>query len=230
MNRVITENTQEIDKIKEKVIENNTKFSLDSQKIENRMSILKEGKKTLQQKLSENNRFIRDVLKYLNRYGEIMDKIIDSRTNYLFRSRTNTRSEKLENLIDNRDISIKSLENNKDWEFKDCKNLFKFKFCLKTYSILNFSVKKFLKFFSKFQRKIFYVNNNFLTLIYSESNQIKEKSGYQVFFIYSPQAIQLSYDVVCEAIRIRELKIIEENKSKNKYLEVKELIEGDKNK
>lgn len=86
------------------------------------MSILKEGKKTLQQKISENNRFIRDVLKYLYRYGEIMDKIIDSRTNYLFRNRTNFNSEKLENLIDNRDISIKSLENNKDWEFKDCKN------------------------------------------------------------------------------------------------------------
>lgn len=74
------------------------------------------------------------------------------------------------------------------------------------------------------------MNNNFLTLIYAESNQVKEQSGYHVYFVYSPQAIQLGYDVVCEAIRIREQKIFEANKSKNKYLEVKELIEGDKNK
>jgi hypothetical protein len=87
-----------------------------------------------------------------------------------------------------------------------------------------------MKFFSKFQRKIFYINNNFLTLILSESNIVKEKTGYQVFSIYSPEAILLGYNVVCEAIRIRELKLIEENKSKNKYLEVKEQFEGDKNK
>ena len=91
-------------------------------------------------------------------------------------------------------------------------------------------VKKFLKYFSKFQRKIFYVNTNFFTLIYSESNSIKEKTGYQVYFVYSPEAIQLSYDVVCEAIRLREIKIIEENKSKNKYLEVKEQLQGEKHK
>jgi len=69
-----------------------------------------------------------------------------------------------------------------------------------------------------------------LTLIYAESNGVKEKSGYQVLYIYSPEAIQLGYNVVCEAIRIRELKIIQENKSKNKYLEVKEQFEGEKNK
>ena len=93
-----------------------------------------------------------------------------------------------------------------------------------------FSDKKYLKYFSKFQRKVFYVNNNFLTLVYSESNYVKEKTGYQVVFIYSSAAIQLGNDVVCEAIRLRELKIIEENKSKNQYLEVKELLEGEKNK
>ena len=87
-----------------------------------------------------------------------------------------------------------------------------------------------MKFFSKFQRKIFYVNNNFLTLIYAESTHVKERSGYQVYYINSPESIQLGYNIVCEAIRIRELKILEENKSKNKYLEVKEQFEGEKNK
>jgi hypothetical protein len=87
-----------------------------------------------------------------------------------------------------------------------------------------------MKFFSKFQRKIFYINNNFLTLVFAESNCTKEKTGYQLFSIYSPDAITLAYNVVCEAIRIREQKLIEENISKNKYFEVKEQFEGDKNK
>lgn len=74
------------------------------------------------------------------------------------------------------------------------------------------------------------MNNNFLTLVFSESNFVKEKTGYNVFFIYSPTSIQLSYDVVCEAIRKKEQKILEAHKSKNQYLEVKELLEGEKNK
>lgn len=135
MNNVITQHTQEIDVIKEKVRENNTKFSLDSQKIENRMSMLEEGKKVLVQKMSENNRFIKDLLKYMNKYGDVMDKIIDSRTNYLFRKMSNPNFNKLENLVDNRDISTNSLENNKDWQYKDCKIiLFKYFYTLKYYS------------------------------------------------------------------------------------------------
>ncbi len=90
--------------------------------------------------------------------------------------------------------------------------------------------KKFLKYFSKFQRKAFYVCNNFLTLVCSESNAVKEKSGYNVFYILSPAVIQIAYDVVCEAIRVHEQRIAEENKSKNQYLEVKVFLEGEKNK
>ena len=84
------------------------------------MNVFIEGKKLMKQKHLDNDRFLRDSLSYMNRYGEVMDKIIDSRTNYLFKKKSNSNN-KLENLIDNKDISTKSLENNKEWDFKDCK-------------------------------------------------------------------------------------------------------------
>ena len=77
----------------------------------------------MNQKLSENDRFLKDSLLYMIRYGEIMDKIIDARTNYLFRKKSNGLN-KLENLIDNKDISTNSFENEKDWGNKECKNKF----------------------------------------------------------------------------------------------------------
>lgn len=87
-----------------------------------------------------------------------------------------------------------------------------------------------MKYFGKFQRKAFYVYNHFLTLVCSESNVSKEKFGYYVFYIMSPNTLQVSYDVICEAIRIQEQKLAEEHKSKNQYLEVKVFLEGEKNK
>ena len=87
------------------------------------MNLFVEGKKLMKQKHLDNDRFLRDSLSYMNRYGEVMDKIIDSRTNYLFKKRPNT-ANKLENLIDNKDISTRSLENNKEWGFKECKYFF----------------------------------------------------------------------------------------------------------
>ena len=121
LNNVITGNNQELDGINNKVIENRNKFSIDTQKMENMVNLFHEGKKLLSQKLLDNDRFLKDSLTYMNYYGEIMDKIIDSRTNYLFRKRSNVNI-KLENLIDNRDISTKSLENNQEWGFEECKN------------------------------------------------------------------------------------------------------------
>jgi hypothetical protein len=101
------------------VREKNNKITLDSQKILDKITVFIEGKKFNNQKLLENDRFLRDSLIYMNRYGKIMDKIIDTRTNYLLRRKSNN-NKKLENLIDNRDISTKSLENDKDWGNKDC--------------------------------------------------------------------------------------------------------------
>ena len=54
--------------------------------------------------------------------------------------------------------------------------------------------------------------------------------GYNVFNVMSPHTLQISYDVICEAIRIQEQKLAEEHKSKNQYLEVKVFLEGEKNK
>lgn len=87
-----------------------------------------------------------------------------------------------------------------------------------------------MKFFAKFQRKAFYIYNHFLTLVCSESNLAKEKIGYNVFYVMSPGTLQISYDVICEAVRIQEQKLAEEHKSKNQYLEVKVFLEGEKNK
>ena len=109
-----------MDGINNKVKENNNKFSLDSQKTEYKINVYYEGKKLMKQKLIDNDRFLKDSLSYMNRYGEVMDRIIDLRTNYLFKKKPNA-TNKLENLIDNKDISTKSLENNKEWEFKECK-------------------------------------------------------------------------------------------------------------
>lgn len=86
-----------------------------------------------------------------------------------------------------------------------------------------------MKFFIKFSRKVFYVCNNFLTLVCSESYYTKEKTGFNIFYILSPINIISSYDVVCESIRIHELKLIEDIKSKSQYLEVKEFLD-EKNK
>ena len=122
MNNIITEYSQNIEEINKKVKESHNKISEDSQKIENRINVFYEGKKFLEQKLSKNDRFLKDSLSYMVRYGEIMDKIIDSRTNYLLKKKSNP-NQKLENLIDNRDISTKSLENDKEWGFKECKEI-----------------------------------------------------------------------------------------------------------
>jgi hypothetical protein len=122
LNNIITEYFQEIEEINKTFREKNNKLTLDSQKILNKITVFIEGKKFNNQKLSENDRFLRDSLLYMNRYGKIMDKIIDTRTNYLLRKKSNGNN-KLENLIDNRDISTKSLENDKNWGSKDCKKI-----------------------------------------------------------------------------------------------------------
>jgi len=87
-----------------------------------------------------------------------------------------------------------------------------------------------LKYFSKFQRKAYYIYNHFLTLVCSESNATKEKTGFNIFYIMSQNTLQVSYDVICESIRIHEIKLAEEHKSKNQYLEVKVFLENEKNK
>jgi len=167
------------------------------------------------------------------RYGDVMDKLIDGRVNYLLRKRTANKG-KLEKLLDNKDISVESLQSNEKWDFKECKDIsFWFIISINKIFFYNFKFyidKKFLKYFAKFQRKSFYVYNHFLTLVCSESNATKEKIGYNVFFIMSSNTLQISYDVICEAIRIQEIKLAEEHKSKNQYLEVKVFLENEKNK
>ena len=54
------------------------------------------------------------------RYGDIMEKLIDSRVNYLLRKKTNSKG-KLDKLIDNKDISVDSLQSKETWETKECK-------------------------------------------------------------------------------------------------------------
>ncbi len=61
------------------------------------------------------------------RYGDVMEKLIDSRVNYLLRKKTNNKG-KLEKLLDNKDISVESLQSKKDWEAKECKIIFVFLF------------------------------------------------------------------------------------------------------
>jgi len=82
----------------------------------------------------------------------------------------------------------------------------------------------------KFQRKAFYVYNHFLTLVSSESCLAKEKTGFNIFYVMSQNTLQISYDVICEAVRIQEQRLLDEHKSKNQYLEVKVFLEGEKNK
>ena len=119
MNNVITDYKYQFEEINKKVKQNHNDISEDSQKIENKINVIYEGKKFMEQKLEKNERFLKDSLFYMVRYGEIMDKFIDNRTNYLFSKKTSGK-QKLENLIDNKDISINSLENNKEWEYKEC--------------------------------------------------------------------------------------------------------------
>ena len=69
-------------------------------------------------------RFIKDSLSYMQKYGDVMNKIIESRSNYLLRINLNNFISNKENIIDNKDISIESLVSKKDWDFKSCKLFF----------------------------------------------------------------------------------------------------------
>ncbi len=55
------------------------------------------------------------------RYGDVMDKLIDGRLNYLLKKKFPGKG-KLEKLVDNKDISVESLQSNESWDFKECKN------------------------------------------------------------------------------------------------------------
>ena len=66
-------------------------------------------------------------------------------------------------------------------------------------------------------------------MVSSESNNSKEKTGFNIFYILSPSNINSSYDVIYQSIKLHELKLLENIKSKSQYLEVKEFLE-EKNK
>ncbi len=95
-------------------------MSVDSQQLESKLNVIYVTKKFSEQKISKIERFIRDSLAYLLRYGDVMDKLIDSRVNYLLRKKPNNKG-KLEKILDNKDISVESLQSKETWETKECK-------------------------------------------------------------------------------------------------------------
>lgn len=123
LNNIITEIRFQLEEISNKVKENHNEISMDSQKIENRLNVIYEGKKFMNQKLTQNERFLKDSLAYMVRYGDVMDNFIDTRICYLFKKKTNSK-QKPEKIIDNKDISVDSLQNNKDWGQIQCKKFF----------------------------------------------------------------------------------------------------------
>lgn len=127
MNNIITDYHYKLSAIKQTIKDNQNQVSEDSQKLENKLNVIYEAKKFSEQKLSKIERFIRDSLAYMLRYGDIMDKLIDSRVNYLLRKKINNKG-KLEKILDNKDISVESLQSKNDWEAKECKIIFLFLF------------------------------------------------------------------------------------------------------
>ena len=115
LNNIITEYNYKLDEIKQSIKNNQNQISEDSQQLENKLNVIYEAKKFSQQRISKLERFIRDSLAYMFRYGDIMDKLMDSRTNYLLRKKTLNKG-KLEKLLDNKDISVESLQSNNNCE------------------------------------------------------------------------------------------------------------------